>query len=665
MNRKLQWGILSTGRIAGVFARGLAESKTGKLVAVGSRTREAAEKFGKEFGIERCHASYDALLADPEVEAVYIAPPHPMHAEWAIKATEAGKHILCEKPLTMNHPEAMAVIEAARRHDVFLMEAFMYRCHPQTAKLVELIRDGVVGEVRMIQATFSFHAGWDPKKRAFANALGGGGILDVGCYPVSMSRLIAGAATGKSFADPIEVKGAAHLGKTGVDEWAAAVLKFPGDIVAQVATGVSLGQENVVCVFGSEGSIFVPSPWFCAPPKGTAHLVVKRHDEKKPRGVFVKPTFGLYTIEADTVAAHIVQRHAPSPAMSWDDTLGNMKTLDAWREAIGLEYECEKPAAWKLPVHRRPVSFRQRAPMKYGRIAGIHAPVSRLIMGCDNQKTIAHGSVMWDDFVERGGNCFDTAWVYWGGRAERTLGEWVKLRGIRKDIAIIGKGGHTPFCDPVNLRQHLQETLERLQTDYVDLYLMHRDNPHIPVGEFVEVLNELKRKGRMRAFGGSNWSLARVDAANRYAKAKGLTGFSAVSNNFSLARMVDAVWPGCIRASDAKSRAWFRTTQTPLLAWSSQARGFFVVGDPKYRDDAELVRCWYSEDNFRRLERVKQLAKKRGVTPINIALAYVLCQPFPTFALIGPRTLAETRTSWPALEVELTPKEVRWLNLEK
>jgi aryl-alcohol dehydrogenase-like predicted oxidoreductase len=145
------------------------------------------------------------------------------------------------------------------------------------------------------------------------------------------------------------------------------------------------------------------------------------------------------------------------------------------------------------------------------------------------------------------------------------------------------------------------------------------------------------------------------------------TGFAAVSNNFSLARMIDAVWAGCISASDPDSRGWFARTQLPLLAWSSQSRGFFLPGRaaPDKLDDAELVRCWYSEDNFKRLERVNEMAKKRNVLPINIALAYVLNQPFPTFALIGPRQLSETRTSLAALDIELSPKELRWLNLEE
>ena len=133
---QLNWGILSTGNIAKAFARGVAQSQSGQVVAVGSRRAESANSFGEAFGISRCHGSYEALLADSEVDAVYIATPHTFHAEWAIKAAEASKHILCEKPIGLNHAEAMAIVEAALEHDVFLMEAFMYRCHPQAARLI-------------------------------------------------------------------------------------------------------------------------------------------------------------------------------------------------------------------------------------------------------------------------------------------------------------------------------------------------------------------------------------------------------------------------------------------------------------------------------------------------------------------------------------------------
>ncbi|MGI8854415.1 MAG: aldo/keto reductase [Thermomicrobiales bacterium] len=661
MEERLRWGILGTGAIAQTFARGLAVSRTGRLVAVGSRTQAAAASFGDAFAVAHRHGSYDDLLADADVQAVYISTPHPMHAEWAIKAAEAGKHILCEKPLTLNHAEAMAVVEAARAHHVFLMEAFLYRCHPQTDALIELIRSGTIGTVRLIQATFGFNATFSPAGRLFRQDLGGGGILDAGCYPVSIARLIAGAATGAGFADPIAVTGTAHIGAVSrVDEYAVAAMRFPGDILAELATGVQVRLENVVRVFGSEGQLCIPAPWLPSRGGAPTELIVERAGEE-PRTVSAPATIDPYAVEADYVAEQAAAGMVSPPAMTWEDSLGNMHALDRWRDSIGLVYDQERQSVGT--VHRRPLAVRRDHTMRYGTIAGIEKPISRLVMGVDNQRTLPHAAVMFDDFFARGGNAFDTAWVYAGGQCERILGQWVRERGVREQVVILDKGAHTPFCTPEDCGRQFLESLDRLQMEYVDIYMLHRDNPAIPVEAFIDVLNAHVEAGRMRLFGASNWSIARIEAANAYARANGLRGFSAVSNNFSLARMVEPVWAGCIAASDAASRAWFTETQMPLLPWSSQARGFFT-DRARPEADPELVRCWYSADNFARKERVEAMAKERGVLPITIALAYVLCQPFPTFALIGPRTLAETRTSLPALEINLTPDELRWLNWE-
>jgi predicted dehydrogenase/aryl-alcohol dehydrogenase-like predicted oxidoreductase len=665
MSQTVSWGILGTGRIAGVFAHGLVQSKTGKLLAVGSRTQESADRFGDAWNVPRRYSRYEDLLADSEVQAIYISTPHPLHAEWAIKAAEAGKHILCEKPIALNHADAMAIVEAAQRNDVFLMEAFMYRCHPQIAKMVELIQTGTIGTVQVIQATFAFHTAFNPESRLLNPVLGGGGILDVGGYCVSMVRLIAGAASGKPFADPLKVTAAGHIGAVSkVDEYTTALLTFEGDIVAQLLTGVQLNAENSVRIYGSEGSILLPTPWT---PKAdqSVNIIVKRDDEAEERQITIEGAGDLYSLEVDTITTHLQERQAPE--MSWDDTLGNMRTLDQWRAAIGLAYGIEQPQdpGQQLPVHKRPLRVRPQHNMKYGQLAGVDKLVSRLVMGVDNQSTWSHASVMFDDFFEQGGNCFDSAYIYGMGRCEVVLGQWIKNRGIREQVVILDKGAHTPHCNPQALNSQFLESLERLQTDYVDVYMMHRDNPAIPVGEFVTVLNEHKNAGRMHAFGVSNWSIERIQEANAWAAEHGLSGFSAISNNFSLARMIDPVWAGCISASDAASRVWLTETQMPIMPWSSQARGFFTGrAHPDDHSDAELVRCWYSADNFQRLERVNQMAQTRGVLPINIALAYVLNQPFPTFPLIGPRLLSETRTSLPALTVELSPEEVRWLNLE-
>ncbi|GCE11760.1 aldo/keto reductase [Tengunoibacter tsumagoiensis] len=662
MSQKLSWGIIGTGGIARAFAKGLANSKTGQLIAIGSRSQESAESFGESWQVPRRYGSYEQLLADNEVQAVYISTPHPEHAEWAIKAAEAGKHILCEKPLSLNAYYGMAIVEAAQRNNVFLMEAFMYRCHPQIARLVELVQAGAIGEVRVIEASFAFQAGFNPESRLFSNELGGGGILDVGCYCTSLARLVAGAATGKPFAEPTKVRATGYVGKSNVDEYTTASLSFPGNIVAQLLTGVSVNADNTVCIYGSEGSIFLPNPWV---PSGETKIIVRHKGVAQAEEIIIPDAGDLYGLEADTVARYLAEKQ--SPTMSWEDTLGNLRTLDQWRSAIGVSYVAEDPhgPTSKLPLHKRPLAARSGHHMKYGQIAGVEKPVSRLVMGADNQVTWPHASVMFDDFFEQGGNCIDSAYIYGDGICEKNIGYWVKNRGIREQVVILDKGAHTPHCDPDSINRQLLISLDRLQMDYIDIYMLHRDNVEIPVGEFITVLNEHKNAGRIRAFGASNWSIERVQEANAWAAERGLTGFGAMSNNFSLARMVDPVWSGCIAASDPQSRAWLKETQMPIMPWSSQARGFFTGrARPDDHSDPELVRCWYSDDNFQRLERVNQLARERGVLPISIALAYVLNQPFPTFPLIGPRQLSETRTSLPGLDIELTPDEVRWLNLE-
>jgi predicted dehydrogenase len=345
----LNWGLMGAGGIARVFANGLRFSKTGRIVAVGSQTPGKAAQFGGDFGVARVYGSYEALLADAEVEAVYISTIHPFHAACAIQAAEAGKHILVEKPIAMNAAEAASMMAAARANDVFLMEAFMYRCHPQTTRLVELVRSGAVGRVQIIRAVFSFAAGFNPASRAYSKGLGGGGILDVGCYVASMARLLAGAAIDRPFAEPVEVKGCGMLGPTGVDHYAAATLKFESGIVAEIITGVACRMPAEVSVYGEAGVLTVANPWLPSSPCRTAKgplpldtpfpavsMSCQTHRDGRTEEIVITPDRDLFTYEADTVAAHIGDRQAP--AMSWDDSLGNMRLLDRWRQEIGLEF---------------------------------------------------------------------------------------------------------------------------------------------------------------------------------------------------------------------------------------------------------------------------------------------------------------------------------------
>ena len=659
MGGPLRWGIIGTGKIAAAFARALNHTDTGDLVAVASRTEANAERFGETHGVGFRHASYEALVADPGVDAVYISTPHPMHAEWAIRCAEVGKHVLCEKPMTLNEADTMAVVEAARRNDVFLMEAFMYRCHPQTERLAELLRSGVIGDVKLVRATFGFRGAYDLGERHLANALGGGGILDLGCYTVSMSRLVAAVALGVEVAEPRELHAVGRVGpETRVDEYTAATLLFDGDIVAEVSCGVRLAMGSEVRIYGTEGHLVVPEPWFCSGREGgTSHIEVHR-EGREPERAEVTTDRWLYAIEADHVAENIDRRQASFPGMTWEDSLANMRTLDRWREAIGVEYDAERPERLTAPVHGRPLAPRPDALMTYGSVDGVDKPVSRIVMGTLNRHALRHASVMYDDFFEMGGTCFDTARVYRG--SEATLGLWLRNRGVRDQAVVVTKGAHTPDCYPDKVSTQLAESLDELGTDYVDVYLLHRDNPQVPVGECVDVLDEHVRAGRIRALGGSNWSIARFEEANDYAAKRGRTGFSVLSNNFSLARMIEPSWEGCVSASGPESRRWLEDRQVPLLSWSSQAQGFFATDGP-----VQYPASWLNNDNRERRERARSLANEKGVEPTTIALAYVLAQPFPVFPIIGPATMREAASSLEALGVAISSEEATWLHLER
>ena len=654
---RLRWGIIGAGNIAGSLVEAMKQTDSGEVLAVASRNTEKARSFADRNGIPNAYGRYEDLLGDPEIDAVYITTPHPLHAQWAIRCAEAGKHILCEKPMTMNWPDTMSVIDAARRHNVFLMEAFMYRSTPQTAKLVELIRAGAIGDVCMIDATFAFQSSWNPKSRLLDPKLGGGAILDVGCYTMSMARLIAGTALGRDVAEPIQITGCGRIGKTGVDEWAAATLKFEGDIVARLATGIQCGQDNKVIVHGRKGRIEVPAPWFCqGRTAGESTIIVNKEE------IRMSADRGIYANQADRFLACISRDEGIAPAMSWSDSLGQAKALDAWRAAIGLTYPSDEPKAYAKPLNRRPLKVAHPCKMPYGEIPGIGKPISKMVMGTMAAVSISQASALYDAFFAAGGNAWDTAYVYNGGLSEQLLGQWIANRKIRSDVVVTVKGAHSPLCDPENLIKQFHESLDRLQLDYADMYFMHRDNPDIPVGEFVDVLNALKAKGRIKAFGGSNWSLSRVKAANAYAAKNGVEGFSAVCNNFSLARLVNPLWEIDVTSSQPEYRQWHEKTKMPCFGWSAQARGFFDPRRASPRNhNPELEPYWYSPDNFARQKRAIRLACKKGCDAMAIASAYCLAQHFPLFVMVGPATLDETASTLKALDVMLSDEEVLWL----
>ncbi|MCZ7450858.1 aldo/keto reductase [Agrobacterium rhizogenes] len=661
---KVRWGILGPGTIAKDFFAGAAQSYNGPVEAIGTRN-PGKPGLAENFPGTRIINGYEALLADPDIDAVYVAIPHPGHAEWAIKAAEAGKHVLCEKPMGLSAAEAEAMQEAARKAGTFLGEAYMYRLHPLTAKLIELLKAKAIGDIRMIKSSFGFaKLPFDPEHRLFSNKLAGGGILDVGGYPVSMARLIAGIDEASGFLDPDKVTAVGHLGETGVDEWTSALLHFPNGVIAEVSCSVSLAQENVLRIIGTKGRIELDQFWFAGGKQGGKSTIRTIGTDGTRREVEVYEPRHLYSFEVDEAsnAIRTGRNEFSYPGMTRADTLGNLRVMDKWRAAIGLEYESEKHTN-RTRTLRGDVLTRKTNKVARGRIEGLPKEMSLAALGLMEFSTFSGAAIVLDAFFEAGGNLVDTAFGYGNGMQDRLIGEWIRSRGIREETVVIGKGVHTPLCYPDVIAKQLTVSLDRMKADYVDIYFMHRDNPDIPVGEFVDAMDAEVKAGRIRGpVGGSNWTRERFDEAIAYAEQTGKTRPSVLSNNFSLAEMVDPVWAGCIASTGKKWTGWLAEKKVTNFAWSSQARGFFTdrAGRGKL-DDAELARSWYSEGNFARRDRAIELGKRLGKNPIQVALAYVLAQQGRVVPLIGPRLLAELNHSLEAFDIRLSQDDVRWL----
>ncbi len=334
MSGRLRWGILGTGKIARILAAAVHASHDGELVAVGSRDPKRARAFAVDVGAPR-HTSYEGVLDDPDVEVAYVATHHPSHREWAVRAADAGKHVLCEKPLAVTFADARSIVEAAERSGVFLLEAFAYRCHPQTGRLVDLLRSEAIGEVRVIDAVFGYDAGPAPTNYLLVGELAGGSVLDVGCYTTSMAHLIAASAVGARSVEPVEVAGNGSVGPTGVDHSAAASLVFETGALARVACSIQADLRSDVRIYGSHGHIEITSPWLPGRIGGGARIIVERGG----LGIETIDTpidADVYTVEVDTVNGSIRKGERSPAAMPWEDSLANMRTLDRWRAAVGV-----------------------------------------------------------------------------------------------------------------------------------------------------------------------------------------------------------------------------------------------------------------------------------------------------------------------------------------
>jgi predicted dehydrogenase len=335
MKETLNWGVIGTGGIATAFADALRKSKRCRIANVTGLTHALAKEFADKWKIPATAASIPELLADKNVEAVYVATPHPFHEEQALAAIAAGKPVLCEKPLAMGAAAAEKVIAAARAKGVFLMEGYMYRCHPLMKRLIGQLQDGVIGPLRHVRADFAFRVPRDPEGRLFAQSLGGGGILDVGGYVVSFARLLGGLSEGGKFAEPTKLAANGVIGPHGGDEITTALLSFKSGFTAACTAAVYHNAGTRTLVFGEDGHIELGDPWIPQSNRQgleTGYTIYR--DGKPPENVAVRTEMATYAIEAELVADTIPALEASWPAMSHAETIGTLKVLDAWLAAL-------------------------------------------------------------------------------------------------------------------------------------------------------------------------------------------------------------------------------------------------------------------------------------------------------------------------------------------
>jgi xylose dehydrogenase (NAD/NADP) len=312
--KKLRWGLLSTARINRVILPPLRSSARNELTAVASRDMARAQAYGNERNIPRVFGSYEAMLTDPDVDVIYNPLPNSMHAEWTIKAAEAGKHVLCEKPLANTIEEVDAMTVAAKKAGVVVMEAFMYRHHPQTLKVKEMVESGAIGKLQVIRGSFTFKISDEGDVR-LNSSLGGGSIWDIGCYPISYARLIAGS-------EPLEVFGWQITGKaSGVDETFTGQMRFPNNVFAQFDCGFRTPQRTHMELVGDKGNIIIKTPFN---PILNEEIIVTNDDGKK---IITTPGEDLYLGEVENMADAIL--NGQSPRMSLTDSRNNVATIKA------------------------------------------------------------------------------------------------------------------------------------------------------------------------------------------------------------------------------------------------------------------------------------------------------------------------------------------------
>ena len=664
----IRWGIVGTGSIATAFAHSIKYSNNSSLEAVYGRNESKLKDFCNKFEVESINEPNNLFTAD-HIDAIYIATPHSTHYEYCLSAIRNKKHILCEKPLTVNHLESMVLLSLAKESNVFLMEAFMYRTHPQTANILDsldVFQDSK--EEIIIESSFGFTAELSESHRLRNPMLGGGAILDVGCYPLSISKLIAGRIQGAPFSDPESIEASGRIDSTGVDLQSTATLVFSDRIKAEISCAIDEEYSNNLIVKSGDLKMVASQPWHCGQfQEGKSSIEIYKNQQLIKEIPF-EDKVGLFTREINHASECIAKGEIESNYINHADTQSNMLWLEKWRQQLDIVCPLSEFKGSPLPDSK--FYSIQRPKLQSTSLNGVEKLGSRLALGCDNQTSSLHAFTMFDHFYGSGGRIFDTAYIYNNGKGDKYLGDWINSRNVEDEIIVLGKGAHTPDCEPKFIRPQIEESLSRLNINKIDIFCLHRDNPEIPVAEFMDALNEAKDDGLIGNIGASNWEMGRFAEARDYALKNNMEPFTVLSNNFSLAEMVDPVWPGCVGVNNSYLE-YLMDNQIMLFPWSSQARGFFIekkeitsnehFSNPSLEEER---RVWHSEKNLQRRKVCFAIAAQRGVQPIQVALAYVIQKSSLIFPLVGPRTIIEAESSIAATQLNLTDEEMSSLAID-
>ena len=681
---RVRWGILGPGAIARTFATAVDALEEHEVVATGSRDQERARAFNAERGYDGAEAgTYRQLVRSEAVDAIYVATPHPSHLEHAALALRHGKAVLCEKPLTVNASEARAMCGIARNHGRLLVEAMWSRFLPATRQVAQWLADGAVGEPRRLTCSFGFHTQFDPNSRLYAPELAGGSLLDVGCYTLSLASLVFGEAG----LGPEALEVEAELAPSGVDQHCEITLRFAGGAEARLSSSVCRQTDHTAVIEGTEGTIEIPRFWRAqsavlkplgkpaslelGTPASRRHLVQAESDAAQT--VDLPFLANGYEYQALEVERLLREGAHESPLLPHAESIALLGVMDEIRRRIDVRYPFESAIGVSAGMHRG-MSYRPSPIPASG-------PVSRLILGTmylngDTADTQRHADELLDAAFEHGICGLDTAHAYGAGASERAVGSWLERRGLQQDVFVLSKGCHPdaagPRVTPEALEQDLSESLDRLRLPAVDLYLLHRDDPAVPVGEMVDAFAEHLAAGRIRGYGFSNWTRQRIEEACAYAAEQDRPMPAASSPNFSLADQVQDPWGGgCVSLSGAAAaddRAWHRDSGTAIFAWSSLAHGLFsgrvsrrsLAADPGLVDDACRT-AYIHEVNLRRLDRVLEFAGATGASIPQIALAWVLARDLPLHAIVGAATESEVEDLAGAARLTLSADEQRWL----